>query len=165
MFWSGWAQNQNFFIRPPDNGKGVAVLDKQDYNAKMLLILQYSSTFSSVDLPTHKLIHQMKDKLTSNLRSLKSKNKITEHIYQLVFPSRTVIGIFYGATNIHKHHFLIRPILALYRMNNYRLVKYLASIINIVFSSSFSVLNSRNFVSQLHPIHPSNYNVLFWHSV
>ena len=106
------SKDRSITICRPDKGTGVVILDKLDYENKMLTILNDQSKFKQLQNidPLH-LILRCEDKINRFLRQLKSSNTITPNTYTTLFTSGSTPGVIYGLPKTHKPNHPLRPIL------------------------------------------------------
>ena len=135
-------EDKNIIITKPDKGRGVVILNRNDYHNKLQTILDDRSKFKEIntDAPTHLL--KMEDKLNRLLRSIKTS--IGEAVYNTLTISGSVAGYLYGLPKIHKEGNPLRPIISAIGTFNYKLAKYLVEIItplttNILFPFPYTL--------------------------
>ena len=69
-------------ITSPDKGRGICVLNAQDYHDKLDVILLDNSKFSPCSENDEKLVQRLELKLNTFLRKIKSQNIISEMQYK-----------------------------------------------------------------------------------
>ena len=117
------SNDKSICIIRPDKGKGVVLMDKEDYNNKMLEILNDTDTFQIVESD---LTISQEDKLTRKLKQLKNEGFLTENEYNFCRPCGSQPGRIYGLPKIHKPGAPLRPIVSASGTFNYKLAKLLA---------------------------------------
>ena len=136
-------------ITKPDKGRGIVIMDKDEYNYTMLNILKDTTTFK--ELKNDITIIQ-EDKLTRKLKQLKNDKFITEHEYHYCKPCGSQPGRIYGLPKIHKPNAPLRPIISASGTYNYYLAKMLTKKLNHLRKSDLIITNTFDFVSELHSI-------------
>jgi len=103
------SKDDSIIVCKPDKGNGVVILNKSDYNDKMLHILNDKSKFQSTT----------NDNNLSNLRKfqgflfrLKKKKSLSEEDYARIRPTSAATPTLYGLPKIHKQDTPVRPILS-----------------------------------------------------
>ncbi|CAF4246335.1 unnamed protein product, partial [Rotaria sordida] len=115
-------QDTSIIITRPDKGRGVVLMDKQDYVNKIYAILNDSSKFSSLsEDPTL----ARENSLKSLLRKLHGQGQITDQFYYLTRPTGSNPGRLYGLPKVHKDGVPLRPVLSSIGTFNYGLGKAL----------------------------------------
>ncbi len=130
-------------------GRGKVILRDQRGN----LLEEFSKTdFESLD-PADRLLRMQCRRLTERLTALRDRKELSpEHRKQLAPPQPFSGNIpsFYALPKIHKTGSLtIRPIIANIEMYCEKLLLHIKPVLNIVFRSDFSVLNSYKFVESI----------------
>ena len=122
-------ENDELVITRPDKGRGVVILNKDDYNAKVDNILSDSSKFKLIKTELATQILKLEDKLNRLLR--KVKDSMGANVYNKLFASGSRPGKLYGLPKIHKDNIPVRPIISSIGTFNYNLAKFLANLIQI----------------------------------
>ena len=140
-------QDKNIVIMRPDKGKGVVLMDRQDYNQKMYNILADHTKFRCLgtDIASH--ILKLEDRLNRILRSIKAS--IGDCNYDKLFASGSRPGYMYGLPKIHKVGNPLRPIISSIGTFSYNLAKFLVPILKPLTTNEYSVNNSSKFVHEL----------------
>ena len=137
-------KNKNIIICRSDKGRGVVILDREDYIAKMSLILNDYSTFEKKKLHSDPLKHNLllEDKVNRLLKKLLNNNNISEDEYKSLYSSGSNPGIMYGLPKVHKPNTPLRPVLSSFKTHNYKLAKFLIPFIDNFSKSELSLSNS-----------------------
>ena len=77
-------KNKDFVIRKPDNGNGIVILNRADYNKGILDIISESRKFK--ELANDPTICR-ESKLQRFLRDLKNNGKIDKDVYSQIYPT------------------------------------------------------------------------------
>ena len=118
------AKAKSIYITRPDKGKGVVILDKQDYVNKMLNILNDPVSFETIDEdPTMK----KQDHLIRILQRMTKRGLLSKQEYECARPRRSCCAGMYGLPKIHKDGISMRPVISSIGSYNYRLAKVLAA--------------------------------------
>jgi hypothetical protein len=84
------------------------------------------------------------------LREWKGKGKISDTLYNRIYPTSEIIPKFYGLPKIHKNGAPLRPIVSSIGSITYQAAKYLASVLApLCGKNGHSVKNSAEFVSKI----------------
>ena len=136
-------------ITKPDKGKGIVIMDKGEYNNKMLDILKDTTTFKELK---NDITILQEDKLTRKLKQLRNDKFITEHEYNYCKPCGSQPGRIYGLPKIHKPNIPLRPIISASGTYNYNLAKMLTKRLNHLRRNDLIITNTFDFVSKLHSL-------------
>ena len=138
--------NNSLIICPPDKGRGVVLLNKCDYIAKVTELLSDKSKFKQLPYndPFRETIKQ-EDSINRFLSKLKDTNIITAQQYDSLFATGSSPGILYGLPKVHKPGIPIRPILAAYNTATYKLAKYLLPLLEPITRNQYTLKNSYAF--------------------
>ncbi|CAF2534635.1 unnamed protein product [Rotaria sp. Silwood2] len=133
----------------PDKGKGVVLMDKQEYVNKMHSILNDSSKFASLsEDPTV----TRENSLISLLRKLHDQGHITNQFYYRARPTGSKPRRLYGLPKIHKQPVSLRPVLSSIGTFNYRLGKVLTQMLSDLIDKKRLIRDSFSFVKDLHTL-------------
>ena len=124
------ANNKNLVINSPDKGRGVVIMNRDDYLQKMLQILNNSSKFIKLpNLNSFLTTLRLEDRVNKFLNKLCKAGIISDEQYKKLYVSGSSPGILYGLPKIHKPNLPMRPILAAYNTTVYKLSKFLVPLI------------------------------------
>ena len=134
-------RNKDIVILKPDKGNGVVILNKTDYINKVESLLSDKSKFGPTkeDDPL-KQVNFLQEKLRVLLRKLKDKGSISSQQYDLVYPQGSQLGVMYGSPKIHKAGCPVRPILSSINTANYRLAKFLVTVLQPISAKTLFIL-------------------------
>ena len=143
-------------ILRPDRGNGVFIIDKTDYDTKLLDILGDTNKFEKLDTQTNKLrlILKLKQKLARLLGPLKHLQVITHDLYNKLRRTDSYLGRIYGLPKTHKPGLPLRPILSAVKTFNYNTAKFLVKILNPLTTNEYTVKDTFTFVNDL-----KNFNI------
>ena len=116
------SKDNSIYITRPDNGRGIVLMDKDDYDNKMLNILNDQNTFKIMEVD--ETIKQ-EDKLIRKLKQLKDDGFINEKEYNYCRSTGSQPARIYGLPKIHKTGVPLRPIVSASGTLNYKLAKLL----------------------------------------
>ena len=139
--------DDNIIITRPDKGKGVVIVDKDNYIERMKTILGDFTKFRILKTNISAHILKLEDKLNRLLRTLKPL--IGEIAYNNIYISGSKPGSLYGLPKIHKVGNPFRPIVSSIGTFNYNLAKFLVPIISPLTSNEHTIDNSTKFVNEL----------------
>ena len=155
------SSKKNLIICRPDKGKGIVLLDRDDYVNKMNVILSDQTKFVEVGFPEFSVIFRAEDKINRTLKQLKDRNIINGDTYNSLFSSGSSFGILYGLPKVHKENVPLRPILAAYNCPSFPLAKFLVPLLNNLSTNQYTLSNSSQFVPQILVQNPDNFMVSF----
>jgi hypothetical protein len=120
------SKNQDIICLPPDKGKGVVILDKQEYVKKVQDMLADEVTYGKLQSdPTSK----SKKKLVALLNKLLEEGKITDQQKRYLYPTTEVTPRLYCTPKIHKPNTPLRPIVDYTDSIGYAVSRSLADIL------------------------------------
>ena len=152
------AKDDSIIICKPDKGRGVVILDKNDYHNKMYDILNDTSKFQEIKNIEHLLYTlRAEDKINSKIRSLKKLKIIDDDLSSTLTVSGSSPGILYGLPKVHKTGVPMRPILAAYNTPSYNLSKFMVSKLNHLTTNEYTIKNSYEFAKFITNIPNNNY--------
>ena len=118
------ANDKSIHITRPNKGKGIVILDRDEYVNKMLEILNDSSTFKTLN---HDPTINKEKKLRRILLNMKKRGFLSEGEYKQAKPCGSHCARIYGLPKVHKNRMPFRPVMSAIGSYNYRLVKLLAN--------------------------------------
>ena len=87
-------EDQSIIICKPDKGRGIVIIDREEYDSKMKNILSDTSKFRLLKTDITTYILKCEDKLNRLLRNV--KHLIGDHAYDFIYASGTKPGYLYG---------------------------------------------------------------------
>ena len=106
-------------------GKATVVMNKVDYDAKILTMLKDENTYCPVKKdPTSSLERNM----NSMLLSLKQFSRLPDGVYSCLRSSPGSTPQLYGLTKVHKQDVPLRPIVSFVSSPTYRVSRFLANL-------------------------------------
>ena len=124
------SRDESVVITRLDKGHGVAILDKDDYRAKIHNILDDESKFQIAEEPTDshplKLIFRLEDKTKRLLKQLNKDGAISDDDTSFATPVGSKLGHIYGLPKIHKPGTPLRPVVSAVGTHNLKLAKVMA---------------------------------------
>ena len=150
--------NKDIVILKPDKGNGVVALNKVDYIKGINDIINDKKKIK--ELSTDPTINR-EGKLQGFLRELKKKGKVDKDIYSSIYPTGTQPALIYGLPKMHKINSPnevppFRPIVSSTNTYNYRLAKYLCSLLQLYLPNSYSISDTFSFAQELNTVDLSN---------
>ena len=120
------ASNKNIVVTKADKGNAVVILDKTDYQNRILKLIEDKKKFRVLENdPTIK----RENSLLNTLNNFKKQKIISDETFQKIRPTGSRPGIIYGLPKIHKEGYPLRPIISSSGTYNYNLAKFLDSLI------------------------------------
>ena len=103
--------NKDLVITHPEKGKGVVIMKKSDYIAKMNDVLNDKSKFICIG-PVSEKDHttRAETSMQNLLRSLHKKKELDDATYEKVRPVGATCPRMYGVPKVHKSNAPLRPI-------------------------------------------------------
>ena len=137
------ACDENILVLPADKGKATVVINRTDYDAKMLMMLKDESTYCPLEKdPTSALERRM----NSTLMKLKQSGHLPDRVYACLRSSAGKTPLLYGLPQVHKPDVPLRPIVSFVSSPTYGLSKFLAGLLAPVVGQTTShVRNSKDF--------------------
>ncbi|XP_069971007.1 uncharacterized protein [Penaeus vannamei] len=144
--------DESIIITKPDKGRGVVILNKDDYHQKVLNILSDHSKFKRIttEMSTHLLY--LEDKLKRLLRTIKSS--IDASTYNFLSTSGSKPGLLYGLPKVHKPNIPLRPIISSIGTFNYNTAKFLVPNISPLTTNQYTIENSTVFANEITSLNP-----------
>ena len=100
-------ENEDIIIVPADKGRCIVVMDRNEYERKMLEKLGDDTTYKEIDQdPTM----EIQGKLVEQLKQMKETGELNEVEYRKLYPNQTQVPRIYGQPKIHKEGYPLREI-------------------------------------------------------
>ena len=157
------AKDKTIKVLPADKGRTTVILDTEQYENKMLTMLQDETTYEVLKKdPTE----DKKKKLKTLLKPLVDEGKINKDNYNFLVPSASITPRIYGTIKIHKKDYPLRPIVDSIGSVNYNLSKALVEIIKpLLGQTPQHCKNSKQLAKQLTTIRVESDEILISHDV
>ena len=98
-------RDNSIIICKPDKGRGIVIIDKDDYITKMDAILTDPQTFSlETQLDPFKNGLLLEDKLNRFLKKMLNQNNINEEEYKMLYSTGSNPGIMYGLPKLYTNN-------------------------------------------------------------
>lgn len=148
--------NKDVIIVKPDKGKGVVIMNRDDYLRKMKVILNDNTKFRKVNGDLFDINVKLEDKLNRLLRPI--RKDIGDENYNFIYASGSAPGIMFGQPKVHKLDNPLRPIVSSIGTAGYNLAKFLQPLVIPLTCNQYTVKNSKTFVDEITKLNlPSNY--------
>ena len=136
-------KDDDIVILPADKGNATVVMDKADYTAKALTLLE-DQPFQSVKRDPKKKIE---DRLNKYLWKLFQQGRMLKPLYNQLHASACPLPRFYGLAKTHKPDVPLRPVISAVGSALYGVSKYLAMVLKpLLGQSDLTIKNSQEFV-------------------
>ena len=136
--------DDDILVLPGDNGKATVVMDKQDYDAKMLRMLSDKNTNHLMEKYSTPLLER---KMNVLLLELKSSGLFPEGVYAQLRSLAAKVPQLYGLPNVHKQDVPLRPIISFISSPTYiPAVQVFGWLACHCWTNQFSVQNLKSFV-------------------
>ena len=142
-----------------DKGKGVAILNKEDYYKKLDKIVLDSKKFMKIDNNTkqHPIIAKEKSIEYYVKRYFKKYDK---SILERLHSSGCAPGKLYGTIKVHKQDKPARPIISMINTPEYRLAKFLDELIKPYIPNRYMLDSTQDFITKLKQFTPSQNQIM-----
>ncbi|XP_070835613.1 uncharacterized protein [Chaetodon trifascialis] len=140
------SKDENITILPADKGRCTVILNTNDYQDKILSLLNDSNTYECLKRdPTS----GYKRTIIEYLQSLQKEGAIDRLQYHRLYPQESIPGI-YGLPKIHKEGAPLRPIVSSINSVTYNIAKFVANILApLVGNAPHHIQNSMDFVNKV----------------
>ena len=116
-------------------------MDKKDYIQKMKQLLDDNNTYRPLKMdPTNR----QKNRLIKIMRSMKTEDRLEDHTYKKMYPTRASSPKLYGVPKIHKRNIPLRPIVSSQGSVTYGVAKELARILKPLTVNTIHQVNNSN---------------------
>ena len=137
--------DNNIIILKSDKGNATVVMDRRDYESKLSIMLNDTSTYKKLNRDSSAALER---KMNSLLLQLNRSEQIPDRLYQRLRSSSRVTSRIYGLPKVHKSDVPLRPIISFYTSPTYQLSRHLSTLLTpLVGKSPSHVRNSRDFVN------------------
>ena len=155
--------NPTVMVLPADKGRATVVLDKAEYEEKVLHMLSDEKTYQKLKKdPTA----SCKRKLVSILSRLKDEGKLSDDLYIGLYPTSEKIPQLYCLPKVHKKDVPFRPIVDYTGSIGYNTSRFLADILNhLIGKTEQFIKNSKHLAEELSNIHIEEDEILVSHDV
>ncbi|CAF4731422.1 unnamed protein product, partial [Rotaria sp. Silwood1] len=137
------SKDPSILVTKPDKGRGVVILDRNDYIEKLENILSDNRKFKLLnEEPTI----SRENALTTVLRQMKYEEYLAQQEYKYIKPVDSVPARLYGLPKVYKDNVPLRSIVSCIKSYNYKLGKFLANIIKPIRDSPYSLKNTNDFL-------------------
>jgi len=124
--------NDEIVISRPDKGRATVILNRTDYNAKMLSILEDDAKFRRLGpADSSDRTNIIEQALVDFLRTLKNQSEISETLFDRIKPIGSSRPRLYGLPKIHKPDCPLRPILSMSGSPQYKVSVWLCTLLDL----------------------------------
>ena len=143
--------NADITVLRQDKGRGVVLMNKCDYVNKSKNFFDGIEFEELISDPTKSFQARVQRTL------LKMKKKFTETEYKRIYPSSSRPGLFFGLAKVHKlkngctnvNELPLRPVISNIGTATYEISKYLASLLQPIAKSEFTIDSTKDFVHKI----------------
>ena len=144
-------KNKDIVITYPDKGNGVVILDRKKYDDSIDGLISDTTKFKKLK---DDVTLQREGKLQRFLRTLKKKGFFEDSIYDGIYPKGSNPARIYGLPKLHKSfpagtYPPFRPIVSSIGTYNYKLSKFLCTLLNPLISNEHSTKDTFTFVEDI----------------
>ncbi|CAF1345381.1 unnamed protein product, partial [Didymodactylos carnosus] len=133
----GLLKDKSIVIMKADKGSSCVVMDKEQYKRKVLELLSSGNSFRKMNDKDEKdkintienVVKKMEGKLNYRLNELKRAKKLSQDDCDYIKCTGSRCSVFFALPKVHKIGFLLRPIISTTNSYNYKLAKYLTSLL------------------------------------
>ena len=148
-------QDKTITILKSDKGNATVVMDKNDYEEKMLMLLADNKTYERIDSKINPL-KSIEKELNKLLWKFVKEEKITSPVYSMLKCIKGVTPKIYGLPKVHKVNLPLRPIVAFVGSPTYNLSKFLINVLSPLLKQTYCVKNSAQFVNIVNDLRCNN---------
>jgi len=144
--------NEDIIITKPDKGSGVVILNKNEYNDKMMTVLNDTTKFLDLGPATsNDNTAKIEAQIQRRLLQLNKEKLISKILYKAIRPTGSQRPCMYGLPKTHKKDAPLRPILSMTRSAQHELAKWLTCLLQPVLKdlSANCVSDSFTFVEEV----------------
>ena len=150
--------NREIIVLKPDKGNGVVIMDRKVHKDCCLNITNDKTKFKNLEKDP---ALNSEGKLQRFLGKLKTKVSLDETTYRDTYPKGSQPARFYGLSKLHKQRERntpppFRPTVSSIRAHNYKLAKYLGSLLSPHISNKYTTQDSFSFVQEIQNIDTRN---------
>ena len=151
-------RNKEIVVLPADKGSAIVLLDRVDYDKKMMDLLSDNKTYIEVQSRATK---DLANQINKELAKLKRLNHLSdEHTKQLRAGEDPTPRI-YGLPKVHKESVPLRPVVSCQSSPNYKLAKFLHGILRPCLQTGGTTVKSSNdFLMKLNNIDIKNDEIM-----
>ena len=95
-------KDKTILILKPDKGNAVVLLNKIDYQQKMMTIINDTTKFKILNEDLLTILMKQEDKINRLLSKMKENKEISPEEYKELYVTGSQPGILYGLPKIHK---------------------------------------------------------------
>ena len=135
--------NEDIIILLADKGRATVVLDRKDYDGKLLTMLSDTTVYKRLKRDSTSSLER---RMNATLLELRRKDQLPERLYHRLHSSCGQTPRIYGLPKIHKPDIPLRPIVSFVTSPTYQLSRHLSFILSpLVGKTSSAVRNSKDF--------------------
>ncbi|UYV72181.1 K02A2.6-like [Cordylochernes scorpioides] len=153
-------KTSSLVITKADKGNQTVLMDRADYEGKMMNILADTSTFTNISTSAK---DAMVKGYKSSLRNLMKAKQITKEQLTQFTGSLTRDAYIYGAPKIHKPGVPLRPIIAYHLSPAHTLAKYLAQLLSPIMKNNpnqYNITHPPSFVQEVTQMQPPAHHIM-----
>ena len=142
-------KNDKIKICKYDEGRGVAILDKEDYFGKLDSIIDDSSKFERINVTESKQHPVITKEASISYYVRKCFKSYGKNVIDQVIPSGSSPGKLYGRIKIHKKGNLTRPVVSMINTSKYNLAKFFDKLIKPYLPKQYILDSTSHFIEKL----------------
>ena len=147
----GLYKNSDLSILRQDKGRGVVVMDRVHYVSKAEQFLS-GPEFERLSHDPTKTFQALVQRTLLGM-----KNKFEQKVYERLYPSSSRPGLYFGLAKVHKlkdgeknvSNLPLRPVISNIGTATYEVSKYLASLLQPLTKSAYTVDSTKDFVTKI----------------
>ena len=152
------SKDKNILITRADKGKACVVMDRGKYTEQITEMVSDTSKFEEIKDDIFKLNMKLEDKVNRFLLQLLKKNAITEESQKRMRATGSYPATLYALPKVHKvtdvSNIPLRPVISGYRAHNYRIAKYLNTLLEPYTQNEYIVKDTFSFLDSLADFNP-----------
>ena len=152
-------KNKDIVVTKPDKGNGTVILNRSDYDDKMAAILSDKVNFKQLDVDLYKHIVKLERRNNRLVDKMVADKVISSSTGNEIKTRGSRPGIMYGLPKIHKEGTPMRPIVSMTGSFNYKMSRYLVSVLSSLSVNEFSVRDIFAFTEEISRFSNKNYTM------
>ena len=157
-------KEKNVLVMKPDKGKGVVIMDKIEYEKRMMKMLAegpYEELRLDKRWKDGNPVHRMETEVLDLMKDLKQNSGMNYFTYRSLIISNPKMPALYGLPKIHKIGDKMRPIVSNIKAPTSKISKYLVKKFeDLNYPKGLAVKNSIDFVNKLKDVEIKNNEVM-----
>ena len=143
-----------------DKGNGITILNSDDYDSKLERIISDKTKFSKVMIKPNKLHSVIAKEKSIEYFIRKYLKNVDKDIMQSLIPTGSKPGKLYGLIKVHKINNPARPVVSMIGTPEYKLAKFLDSVIKPSIPDKYMLSSTNHFIEKLKQVNVQSHQIL-----